>query len=92
MRSDPPPLPAQGYLARQVSATSKSAVAAIAIDVSTADASPSTARRGSGRDYAVVGRTVLYHPSKLEAWLEAGGTRAFETQELVEPAKRGRAR
>jgi len=67
------------------------AVAAIAIDVS-----PQTMieyrKKGIGPDYTVVGRTVLYHPAKLEAWLEAGGTRAFETQELVEPAKRGRAR
>ena len=66
-------------------------MAAIAIDVS----HPTMIdyrKRGIGPDYTIVGRTILYHPTRLQAWLEAGGTRAFEAQEPVAPAKRGRAR
>ena len=90
MSFDRPPLPPQGFLLAKLGYVEE-AVAAIAIDVST-QTMIEYRKKGIGPDYAVVGRTILYHPAKLEAWLEAGGTRAFETQELVEPAKRGRAR
>ena len=68
MSFDPPPLPPQGYLLAKLGYVEE-AVAAIAIDVS-----PQTMieyrKKGLGPDYTIVGRTVLYHPAKLEAWLE----------------------
>ena len=90
MSFDPPPLPPQGYLLAKLGYIEEP-MAAIAIDVS-----PQTMieyrKKGLGPDYTIVGRTVLYHPTRIETWLEAGGTRAFEAQETAEPAKRGRAR
>jgi hypothetical protein len=90
MSFDPPPLPPQGYLLAKLGYVEES-VAAIAIDVSL-PTMIDYRKRQVGPEFTVVGRTILYHPDKLAAWLDAGGTRAFETQELVEPAKRGRAR
>ena len=90
MRSDPPPLPAQGHLLAALGYIEEP-MAAIAIDVSS-QTMIEYRKKKIGPDYTVVGRTVLYHPTKLEAWLAAGGTRAFETEETPSAAKRGRVR
>jgi hypothetical protein len=72
------PLPPQGFLLAELGMLEEP-MAAIAIDVS-----PQTLieyrKRQIGPEFAVVGRTILYHPTKIKSWLEAGGTRAFETE------------
>lgn len=76
MGFDPPPLPPQGYLLAELGYIEEP-MAAIAIDVS-APTMIDYRKRGIGPDYTIVGRTVLYHPTKLGEWLANGGTRQFE--------------
>jgi hypothetical protein len=90
MSFDQLPTPPKGHLLARLGYIEEEA-AAIAIDVSEQTMIEYRKKR-IGPDYTVIGRTILYHPTRLQAWLEAGGTRAFEAEALNPPAKRGRAR
>ena len=65
---DPPPLPPQGFLLAKLGYVEE-AVAAIAIDVSPRQTMIEYHKKQIGPEYTVIGRTILYHPTKLEAWL-----------------------
>jgi hypothetical protein len=78
MSFDPPPLPPQGYLLAELGMLEES-MAAIAIDLSV-QTLVEYRKKQIGPDYTVVGRTILYSPENLKAWLKAGGTRAVEAE------------
>lgn len=76
MGVDPPPLPVQGHLLAELGYLEELR-AAIALDLSV-QTLMEYRKDGRGPAFTVVGRTVLYHPTKLGEWLANGGTRQFE--------------
>ena len=61
--------------------------AAIALDLATATLI-GYRKAGTGPEFTLLGRRVLYSRAKLKDWLEAGGTRAADE---AKPAKKRRA-
>jgi hypothetical protein len=80
MLDHPPELPPNGFLLADLDYIPEP-LAAIALDTA-----PQTLikyrKLGCGPEYTLLGRRILYSRAKLQAWLEAGGTRGCEERIL----------
>lgn len=47
-------------------------------------------KAGKGPKYSVVGRKFKYHRQNIHAWIEAGGTRAFEAADAEQPVAKAK--
>jgi hypothetical protein len=73
--NDPPPLPPNGHLLAELGYLAEP-LAAIALDLAL-QTMVEYRKKQIGPAYTTVGRTILYSRDSLQAWLTAGGTRAF---------------
>src|SRR5262245_46426555 len=86
MRFDPQPLPPNGHLLTELGYLAEP-LAAIALDLAL-QTLVGYRKKQIGPAYTTVGRTILYSRDSLQAWLTAGGTRAFIENDTALAPKR----